>query len=309
MPNLADKYRPTTFSEVKGNDDLKSIIERTLKKADKPQTYILQGERGCGKTTLARIMAAELGATGRDLKELNISDMRGIDTARSIIDNINYKPVEGGSKVIILNEAHQATKDFQNAMLEKLEEPPPDVYFIICTTDPQKLLTTIRSRCALRKFFVKPLKRRETQELIERVLREEEVEWKERHVVKMVKVAEGNPREALLLLDNLIDLKGSRLTRALDELMSTTVELPISLARALNNSAPWKEVAEILKGLEGGDAEDIRWMMITYMRKVLLGNPSGEKAFILECFEDSFRDSGLAGLTLACYRAVHFFED
>ena len=309
MPSLADKYRPTTFSEVKGNDNLKSIIARTLQKENKPQTYILQGTRGCGKTTLARIMAEQLGATGRGLKELNISDMRGIDTARNIIENVYYMPMEGECKVIILNEVHKATNEFQNAMLEKLEEPPPDVYFILCTTDPQKLLETVKSRCALRKYFVKPLRRREMKELVVSVLEGEEVEWKPVSVSKLIKVVEGNPREALILLDSLIELRGGRLTKALDELVTTVSELPIDLIRAINNSQPWKPIAVILKDLEEADAEDIRWKMLKYMRKVLLDNPSAEKAFILECFECSFAESGAAGLILACYKAVHFFED
>ncbi len=103
MSSLADKYRPKLFKQVKGNEQLVSIIQRTLKKEEKPQTYILQGTRGCGKTTLARIMANRLGAKGRDLKELNISDMRGIDTARQLIENVGYMPMESSSKVIILN--------------------------------------------------------------------------------------------------------------------------------------------------------------------------------------------------------------
>ncbi|MCK5139866.1 MAG: AAA family ATPase [Thermodesulfovibrionia bacterium] len=304
MPSLADKYRPQEFAEVKGNEQLVSIIERTLKKKDKPQTYILQGARGCGKTTLARIMASKLGASGRDLKELNIADMRGIDTARLIIENVNYKPVEGEDKVIVLNECHMAMDTFDNAMLEVLEEPPPNVYFILSTTEPAKILKTVISRCALSKFRVKPLKRRELKELIIEVLACEEVEWNAESIIKLIKLSEGIPREALILLDSLIELKGRALDRALEEIQKQSRELPIELARAINTRQSWKEVARILKALEGEDVEGVRRLVLKYLRKVLLDNPSGDIAFAVECFEDNFYDSDMAGLILACYKSL-----
>jgi DNA polymerase-3 subunit gamma/tau len=305
MPSLADKYRPSKFSEVKGNEQLVSIIERTLKKKEKPQTYILQGTRGCGKTTLARIMAEKLGAKGRDLKEINVSDMRGIDTARQLIENVGYMPMESSAKVIILNEVHQATKDFQNAMLEKLEEPPPNVYFILCTTEPEKLLDTVRSRCALNKYRVKPLARRDMKALITSVLDEESAEWDVRQITKLIRLSDGIPREALILLDGLIDLQNRRLIKALEEIEKQTKELPIELARALTKRQSWKETARILQALEGEDVEGVRRLVLKYLRKVLLDNPSGEIAFTVECFEDNFYDSGMAGLILACYKSLN----
>ena len=306
MTDLANKYRPTNFSEVRGNSSLKSIILRSLKKEDKPQCYILQGTRGCGKTTLARIMAEKLGAKGRDLKELNIASLRGIDTARSIEELVSYMPMDGGSKVIVLNEVHKATNEFFNAMLEILEEPPPNVYFILCTTEPHKVLPTIMSRCALRKFYVKPLKRREMQELVEEVLSEEDMEWKEKHIKQLVKMSEGIPREALILLDSLITLSGKRLTKAMDEIVRASDDLPIDLIRAINNKESWATIKVILKGLgEDIDVEQIRWKILKYMRKVLLDKPNAQTAFTIECFEDSFAESGLAGLYLACYKALN----
>ena len=306
MPSLADKYRPTTFSEIRGNENLKSIISRTLKKENKPQTYILQGVRGCGKTTLSRIMAEKLGAVGRDIKELNISDMRGIDTARSIIENVGYMPVEGESKVIILNEVHRATGEFKDAMLEKLEEPPPNVYFILCTTEPQKLTKTVLSRCALKNYSVKKLKRRDMIQLVTDTLKAEEVVWERGQVSKLVRVVDGVPREALILLDTLIELKGRRLDKALNEIVILTDEVPIELIRAVNSRESWKTIGGLLRRLGSEvDVEGVRWTMLKYMRQVLLNNPSPEAAFTIECFEDSFAESGLAGLYLACYKALN----
>lgn len=305
MPSLADKYRPKTFKQVRGQEKLLSVLRRMLRKELKPQTYLLQGIRGCGKTTIARIMAKQLGAQGRDFKELNIADMTGIDTARQVIENVGYKPMESDCKVIVLNECHRATGNFQDAMLEKLEEPPENVYFILVTTEPHKLVDTIRSRCALAKYYIKPLTRRSMKEVVEHVLSCEDADWDVRQVNRLIRVSEGVPREALKLLDGLIGLKGNRLSKALREIEVQTKELPVQLARALNNRQPWSEIARILKELQEGDAEAIRRIVVKYMGKVLLDNPNNETAFIVECFEDNFYDSGMAGLALACYKIVN----
>jgi DNA polymerase-3 subunit gamma/tau len=191
-------------------------------------------------------------------------------------------------------------------MLEKLEEPPPDVYFILCTTEPEKLLATVRSRCTLKKYFIKPLRRRDMKELIVNVLEQEEVKWKTDNISQLIKVADGIPREALILLDSLIDLRSKALAKALEEVVRVTSELPIELIRAVNGQESWKSIRSILRSMgEEIDVEDVRWKMLKYMRKVLLDNPSPEVAHTIECFEDSFAESGLAGLYLSCYKALN----
>lgn len=306
MPSLTDKYRPTEFSEVKGNRNLVSIIRRTLKKKMIPQTWILQGPKGCGKTTIARIMANELGAKGRDLYELNLSSMRGIDTARALIENLNYMPVESKSKVIILNECHKATNEFQNAMLEDTEEPPENVYFILCTTEPNKLLPTLVSRCTLKNYSVKTLRRGTLTNLVEEVLESEDKKWSESQIKKLVRVSEGTPREALKLLDILIDLKSGRLNKALSEIEHRTKELPIELARAITKGQSWKAVKAILVDLEGEDVDGIRRLVLAYLSKVLMNNPSDRIGYAMECFEDSFIDSGMPGLILAAFKSITY---
>jgi DNA polymerase-3 subunit gamma/tau len=300
--SLALKYRPQTFEEVFGNSELIYAIKRLLDKEEIPQTFILQGERGCGKTTLARIIAQELGGEG-DTKEMNLADMRGIDTARRLVERSNYAPLRGSSKVYILDEVHMATKEFQNTMLKKLEEPPESVYFILCTTNPDKLISTVKSRCALRKHFVKSITRKEMFTLISRVLKKEKVTWEKEHIRTMAKLSAGVPREALILLDEFIDLEGDDLEEELNKVSTSHKELPIELARALYRKENWKVIASILKGIEA-DAEDVRYLILDWMRKALLDRPNDYIALIIECFEDSFSESKNAGLALACYKVI-----
>lgn len=303
--SLANKYRPKKLKFVYGNDKLKSAVEKILRrKKDLPQTYILQGMRGCGKTTMARIMAREFGAIGPDLREINIGDMRGIDTARNVIRSVKTMPLSGGkSKCIILNEVHSANKEFQNAMLEVLEEPPRNVYFILCTTNPEALLDTVLSRCTLRQYSVGPLTRKESIKLINRILRREDVEWGKRSIVQLSKISDGVPREILINMDAVIDLPPDDVEGALSELQ-VEKEKPIELARAISKAQGWKEISRILRGIDK-DAEGARYLILEYFRKKLLSKGDEHTAMVLECFEDSIRESGLAGLALACYKATH----
>jgi len=146
--SLYKKYRPSTFDDIVGN----SVTIQALKKSvegRKNHVFLFTGPSGCGKTTLSRIVAKELGAKGSDFRELDSADFRGIDTIRNLRKTIGYHPLESKVVVYLLDEVHKLTGDAQNAMLKMLEETPEHVYFILATTDPQKLLGTIKGRCSI----------------------------------------------------------------------------------------------------------------------------------------------------------------
>jgi DNA polymerase-3 subunit gamma/tau len=152
---LYRKYRPQTLQDYFGNKQLKTTVKKMLANNTLPHAILLSGNSGSGKTTLARIIAKELNCSGIDLTEFNIADTNGVDSIRDLIENANYRPMISQNRVYILDECHQMTTQAQNALLKVLEEPKPWVYFILCTTDPQKLLNTIKSRTT--QFAVKPL--------------------------------------------------------------------------------------------------------------------------------------------------------
>lgn len=149
------KYRPAIWEEIIGNEKAVGSLQAVIKSKARPHAFLLSGPSGCGKTSIGRIIAGELGAIGRDFHELNAGNFRGIDTARNLITGAWLRPWGGKATVFLLDEAHALTIEAQTALLKLLEEPPKHAYFILATTEPEKLLPTVLSRCTV--FTVKRL--------------------------------------------------------------------------------------------------------------------------------------------------------
>ncbi len=168
MAALYRKYRPQTFEEVVGQEAVVRTLSNAIEQGKVRQAYLFAGPRGTGKTSLARILAKSLNCThgptttpdntchacvaitngtSLDVIEMDAASQRGIDDIREIRDRVVLQPVEGTYKVYILDEAHQLTDAAWNALLKLIEEPPPHLLFVFCTTELQKVLPTVRSRC------------------------------------------------------------------------------------------------------------------------------------------------------------------
>ncbi len=168
MTALYRKYRPQTFAEVVGQEAVVRTLSNAIEGGKIRQAYLFAGPRGTGKTSLARILAKSVNCklgptthpdntchacvaisngTSLDVVEMDAASQRGIDDIREIRERVVLQPVEGRSKVYILDEAHQLTDAAWNALLKLIEEPPPHLLFIFCTTELQKVLPTVRSRC------------------------------------------------------------------------------------------------------------------------------------------------------------------
>ena len=306
---LALKYRPKVFDDIVGNKDVVEVLKSQIikkesqKEISQPLSHaiLLHGPTGCGKTTLARIIASDLGCEGADLKEIDSADFRGIDTIREIRRQSGYKPLGSPCRVWILDEVHRATGDAQSALLKALEDTPAHVYYILCTTDPQKLLPTIRGRCA--QFQVQPLTDREMKKLLRRVV-DAENESLERDVYdQIIQDSMGHPRNALQVLAQVLAVSGDKrlsVAKRTAELQSQTIEL----CRALMKQESWKTIAGILKGLKGEDHEKIRRAVLGYCQSILLNGENNQAAAVMDEFIKPFYDSGFPGLTLACYGVV-----
>lgn len=307
MP-LSIDYRPRTLDEFFGNESIKESLKSVLSREDKPRTILFSGPSGCGKTTLARIIATMLNCSDMDLVEHNISDMRGIDTAREIITSCQFEPLYGDVRVIILDEVHSSTKDFQNAMLKILEEPPKGVYFILCTTEPDKLLKTIKTRST--SYNVSPLKKHDMINLVEWVLTSEKLTLSDKVKSAVMFAAEGCARKALVILDQIVDIpeEGKQLEAIAENTPDET--LVIDLCRKIiareSGANRWKELSTMLKGIDQ-ESETVRRAILGYLSKVLLDSKGEEAkriALLISEFSNNYFDSGKAGLVTSCFMST-----
>ena len=144
---LYRKYRPQTFSDVVGQEQLITLLTNSISQKKIGHAYLFCGSRGTGKTTVARIFARDIGCNPEDIIEIDAASNRGIDEIRELREAVRTAPFSSPYKVYIVDEAHMLTKEAANALLKTLEEPPAHVVFILATTDPDKLPQTIVSRC------------------------------------------------------------------------------------------------------------------------------------------------------------------
>lgn len=294
------KYRPSGLSDVKGNTDILSALENMLNKLETcPHAFLLYGPTGCGKTTIGRIIANSLGCKGSDLKEINSADFRGIDTIRDVIKGSQFMPIEGRCRVWLVDECHKMTNEAQNALLKILEDTPPHVYFVLCTTDPQKLLSTIKSRCS--QFQLTPIIDNQMYGLLRKVIKEEGEVLEKEIIDQIVISAKGHPRNALQILEQVLNVPAEKRLEVAKKAEAEAVQ-SIELCRALIGRKGWKAISEILTGLKDQDPEGIRRVMLGYCQAILLsGKDEPLCGLIMEEFVNPYFEFGFPQLTYACY--------
>jgi DNA polymerase-3 subunit gamma/tau len=241
---LYRKYRPQNFEEVVGQEAVVRTLRNAIAHDSVRQAYLFAGPRGTGKTSMARILAKSLNCargptptpdgtchacvaiaagTSLDVIEMDAASQRGIDDIREIRDRVVLQPVEGRYKVYILDEAHQLTDAAWNALLKLIEEPPPHLVFVFCTTDLSKVLPTVRSRC---QTFV--FQRPRLQELVRKlrlIADAEQIEVPDQALALIARGARGAYRDAESTLDQLTSATGGQVTvQAVLQLLGTVEE-------------------------------------------------------------------------------------
>ena len=256
---IARKYRPQLFDDVAGQRLITDTLKNAVLKQRVAHGYIFSGARGVGKTTTARILAKSLNcvkgptvtpcgecpscqeiAQGNsvDVFEIDAASNRGIDEIRGLRETVRYLPSRDLYKVFIIDEAHMLTTEAFNALLKTLEEPPPRSLFVLCTTEPHKLPTTIQSRC--QHFSFRLLDYSEILSRLDWVMKQEQIAADEGALSAVAEAAEGSLRDALSLLDQSIASSGDRLEE--------------EHVRQLLGVVPSQVLAGLMEAVAAGDA-------------------------------------------------------
>lgn len=203
---------------------------------------------------------------------------------------------------VLVHNCQKITGDAQNAFLKILEDTPKHIYFILCTTDPQSLLPTVKNRCS--QFQTSPLNDKQMADLLLSVT-EAEGETIQQEIIDQISLdSQGLPRQALQILEQVLNVpEGRRLKMSQEAAIEQTES--IALCRELIKGSNWSKVSTILKGLKTQDAEGVRRVVLGYASSVLLNKSDQKAGLILECFEEPFYNIGFPGLVLACYRVIN----
>lgn len=230
---IARKWRPQTFDDVVGQDHVVRTLKNAIARNRIAHAYLFVGPRGTGKTSTARIFAKALNCTGGpkvdfdvddpacraiadgshlDVIEIDGASNNGVDQVRDLRDTARYAPAQGKFKIYIIDEVHMLTTQAFNALLKTLEEPPPHVKFVFATTDVQKVLPTILSRC--QRFDLKPIPAELIVERLQKIARAEKVKVADAALASIARLADGGMRDAQSIFDQMISFCGGEIAEA-----------------------------------------------------------------------------------------------
>lgn len=302
---LAVKYRPQAFEEVIGQPDLVAALQGVVSRKSS-HTFLFEGPSGCGKTTLARITAAALGCT--EIKEEDAATNNGIEAMRLVTTALQYKPLNGGAKGIIIDETQALSKQAWQSLLKSLEEPPEWAYWFLCTTEFEKVPKAAVTRSA--KFTVKPV-RWETlsSDLLIPIADAEQMACPDEVIGVCARLAEGSPRQALVNLAVCADVTDPAIASSLLRATIDDEKVGIDLARALMKGVLWPELIKLVAALKDENPEGIRRVICAYCTTAVLGAKTKEAAIrplsILDKFSTPFTSAdGFALLVLALGKLV-----
>lgn len=301
IADLCTIHRPDKFSTIVGQEAAVRTLEGLAnRKGGFPHAMIFHGPSGTGKTTAALVVADKLGAKEADytLQVINAGMEGGKDVVREIEQRLNYRPLAGRRQVYVIDEAHGLSKQAQEALLIPVENPRDWVHYIFCTTDPEKVLKTLRSRCTEVKFA--GVSEKDLTVLLNQICKREDWKPDPKLFEAIVEAADGSARRAVKSLEACYAIadKGLRLQAVV---RGDARQQAIEICRAVAGRKGWAAVREILKGVTD-EPEMVRRLVLSYATSMLMnGNPGGYA--IIQAFQYNFFDSGRAGLVAACFQA------
>ncbi|MBX5497266.1 MAG: DNA polymerase III subunit gamma/tau, partial [Bryobacteraceae bacterium] len=294
---IARKYRPQSFADLIGQEHVRTTLENAISQRRIAHGYIFAGQRGTGKTTVARILARCLncvegpttapcgkcascleisGGNAVDVIEIDAASNRGINEMRELRENVRYRPARDRYKVFIIDEAHQITNEAFNALLKTLEEPPEWVVFVLCTTEVHKIPTTIGSRC--QQFSFRSVDFKDLVSRMAWICEQEGVQADPEALAVLAQAGEGSVRDSLSALDQAIACCGNHLTpaevRGLLGMFSLESLEKVSTALARSDSQAMLEVVAELER-NGHNLQHFCRELARFFRNLLVARIAG----------------------------------
>jgi len=303
---LARRYRSGTFDEVIGQDHVAQTLKKAISSDRVAHAYLFCGTRGTGKTSMARILAKALNcresdgptiepcgkcnsclaiARGEDIDviEIDAASNTGVDNIREVIENSQYRPAASRFKVYIIDEVHMLSKSAFNALLKTLEEPPGHVKFILATTEPEKVLATILSRC--QRYDFRNIATREIAGHLKDICQKEKIKANEAALLLVARAGAGSMRDALSLLDRLLSVGEKHLSGQLVEqlLGLPKAQLLFDLAGAIGAGDVKATLAQADSMLQSGLSADVLiGALVDHLRNLLILRTCGPESNLVE---------------------------